>query len=344
MVQQYMRCLLVSRTSDKGFTILEMVVGIAMTLTVSALALAALSNAESGFSRDKNKIEGGQKLSSVLDIVGRDIIQAGEQINEPRFPVIKVEADGNRGSKIVVYRAVEEALSTCNNLPTTTRATVITVVMDTDNFTSNTSCNAATVTPPTATSYPIHPSNVTTWNNKNPTTANPIKFYLHNGSGYIQSINLTGITAPNTQNTLKKVDLTVDFTPGGTTGFPIKSTAYLVEKTQYLICDNSLIARVNNDDETNTQGSSCLKTGDRTVASNITRMDVKLSTASEELTNPTLFPRDASTSPVVTALNWRDLRGVTVTFTATNPDTNSSTPIVASGRFYPRNILSTNAE
>jgi type II secretory pathway pseudopilin PulG len=345
MAQQYMKWMLVSRTSNKGFTILEMIVGIAMTLTVSALALAALSNAESGFTKDKNKIEGGQKLSSVLDIVGRDIVQAGEQINEPKFPVIKVVDDGSRGSKIVIYRALEEALSTCNALPASTAATSITVVMDQINFTSNTSCNASTVTTPTATSYPIHPSNVTAWNSKNPATATPVKFYLHNGDGYILPINLTGITAPNTQISLKKVDLTTaSFTPAAGFDFPIKSTAYLVEKTQYLICDNTLIARVNNDDETNTPGTTCTKTGDRTIANNITRMDIKLSTAAEELTNPTLFPRAASTSPVVTALNWRDLRGVTVTIAATNPDANNPSSIVASGRFYPRNILSTNAQ
>jgi ribosomal protein L24 len=341
MAQRYMKWMLVSRTSDKGFTILEMMVGIAMTLTVSALALAALSNAESGFSKDKNKIEGGQKLSAVLDIVGRDIVQAGEQINEPKFPVIKIVADGVRGSKIVIYRATEEALSTCNALSTAAMVTSITVVMDTANFSSNTSCNASTVNPPVpATAYPIHPSNVTAWNNKSPTATTPVKFYLHDGIGYMQQVNLTGITAPTTQSTLKKVDLTTtSFTPGA--AFPIKSTAYLVEKTQYLICGNALISRVNNDDENDTPGTPCTKTGDRTIANNIIRMDIATPTATTPNPNPT--PSTNVAFPTGTQ-NWRDLRGVIITITVTNPDANTSSPIVASGRFYPRNILSTNAQ
>ncbi len=120
MVQEYMKWMRDSQTSGaKGFTVLEMMVGIAMTLAVSATALAALSNAERGFTRDKSRIEGGQKLSSVLDIIGRDIVQAGEEINDPGFPVIQVSPDGARGSSIIIYRGLESALSLCSTTPAT---------------------------------------------------------------------------------------------------------------------------------------------------------------------------------------------------------------------------------
>jgi prepilin-type N-terminal cleavage/methylation domain-containing protein len=361
MVQRYMKCLLVSRTLNKGFTLLEMMIGISMTVTVSALALTALSNAESGFTKDKNKIEGGQKLSSVLDIVGRDIVQAGEQVNEPRFPVIKVIPDGAKGSRIVVYRGLEEALSTCSTIPAGVPVASLSIGLAVTTST-NLSCNPATVPPAavTATSYPIYPDNVTAWKAKSPAPASPVKFLLHNGLGNLQEINLTAITPKNTSDTLQPLNLTVlPFTPA--VEFKEKSTAYIVEKTEYLICNNVLISRVNNIIEKDTDpgaSGSCTETGDQPIATNVTKMDIVISTATTAAPVPAdgtninfpcapaiPAPNPRGLCPVVTeTLDWRNLRGVTATITAANPDANLTPPLVASGRFYPRNILSTNAQ
>jgi hypothetical protein len=336
MAQQYMKWMLASRTSAKGFTILEMVVGIAMTLTVSALALAALSNAESGFSKDKNKIEGGQKLSSVLDIVGRDIVQAGEQVNEPKFPVVKVVPDGTKGSRLIVYRGVEEALSTCAAITASTSTSTLSVAStDATVRLANPACNS------NAASYS---ADVQDWvtkrtDTKNPTT-NQLPFILHNGQGDIERVILTGETNSNSYQT---VGLTVSpFTPS--VAFPVRSTAYLMEKREYLICGDELKVRVNGDisSEGNCSLASSAASPFQTIATKIKKMNVTVTTATTA--SPT--PADSlDTSFPTSDLNWRNLRGVSIKITAANPDTGGGgQDILASGRFYPRNILSTNAE
>jgi hypothetical protein len=336
MIQQYMKWMLVSRTSAKGFTILEMVVGIAMTLTVSALALAALSNAESGFSKDKNKIEGGQKLSSVLDIVGRDLVQAGEQVNEPKFPVIKVTPDGTKGSRLIIYRGTEEALSTCAAIAASTSTTTLSVA-STDSAVrlANPACTA------NAASYS---TDVQDWITKRTASANPtanqLPFILHDGQGNIERVVMTG---ESNSNSFQTVNLTTSaFTPS--VAFPIRSTAYLVEKREYLICGDELKVRVNGDisSEGNCSLASSAASPFQTIATKIKSINVTVSTATASNTTPV---NSLDSNFPTSTLNWRDLRGVSVKITASNPDTaGGGQDIFASGRFYPRNILSTNAE
>jgi hypothetical protein len=335
MAQQYMKWMLVSRTSVKGFTILEMMVGIAMTLTVSALALAALSNAESGFSKDKSKIEGGQKLSSVLDIVGRDIVQAGEQVNEPKFPVARIIPDPSKGSRLIVYRGLEEAISTCGAIVAGTPTSSISVASTNATVRlSNPSCSN--------TSSAAYSTEVQDWQDRRTATSNPtsnqLSFFLHDGLGNIQLVNLTGETNSPDYQTVGLA--TTSFTP--TVAFPIRSTAYVMEKREYLVCNNELKVRVNSSVE-----GSCLTTGTsadtvvspfKTIATNLKSLDIAVSTIAGDGIYNNSFP--------TSTLNWRDLRGISIKITALNPDNAGGTTsdIVASGRFYPRNILSTNAQ
>jgi type II secretory pathway pseudopilin PulG len=400
MGRLYMKWMLVLRTSNKGFTILEMMVGIAMTLTVSALALAALSNAERGFSQDKNKIEGGQKLSSVIDIVGREIVQAGEQINDPRFPVIKVTPDGVRGSRLIVYRGLEESLSLCS-ATATTDALTSGIATTTLSLTStipavqflNSSCivtptnlevtpatNPTTyveVTPATIppTYVRTYPTNVQAWRRRRMANGGKLPFFLHDGRGRIQLANLIGETpvtpAVPTPN-FDTIGLTIEgpvalssFIPN--VNYPNRSTLNLVEKREYLICGDELKVRVNNSlegscdkDDLVTLGSAdTLASPFKVVATNITSMNITLTTAVTPTSAPVNnlninFPCapaiPAGPQPLcpvpANTLDWRQLRGVTVAIMAPNPDVNavSATSIVASGRYYPRNILSTNAQ
>ncbi len=381
MGQQYMKCLRVSQTSDKGFTILEMMVGISMTLAVSGIALAALSNAERGFTKDKGKVEGGQKLSSVIDTIGREIVQAGEEINDPRFPVIKVTPDidpnplTNKGSRIIIYRGLEEALSLCSALPSTnalaTGATTTTLSLTSTN--SGVQLENSSCIPPATPTTPAYPSNVQDWIAKRTASNNPTPgqstFFLHDGQGNIQRLLLTGETKTSASG-LDTIGLTVSSNPTTPTAitslfnFPNRSTLNLVEKREYLICSNAgvneLKVRINNPNE-----GSCATTGTslgvsltdsatspfKTVATKINKMNITLTTA-DTATPPNITDRPDTIFPITgaTPVDWRDLRGVTVKITAPNPDTNADLMaadkrnIDASGRFYPRNILSTNAQ
>ncbi len=399
-----MKWMLVLRTSNKGFTILEMLVGISMTLTVSALALAALSNAERGFSQDKNKIEGGQKLSSVIDIVGREIVQAGEQINDPRFPVIKVTPDG-AGSRLIVYRGLEESLSLCSATATTnalTSGTATTTLSLTSTIPAVQFLNSSCIVTPTnlevspatnpityvevspATTPPTYvrtyPKNVQAWRRRRIANGGKLPFFLHDRQGRIQLANLIGET-PATPSVpvipvpdFNIIGLTIEdpvtlssFIPAN--NFPNRSTLNLVEKREYLICGTELKVRVNNslegrcekDDSVLPGSADTLISPFKVVATNITSMNITLTTAvtpTSSLVNntnidfpcaPAVVPAGPQPlCPVATdTLDWRQLRGVTVSIAAPNPDVNAAASvasIVASGRYYPRNILSTNAQ
>ena len=390
MGQQYMRCLLASRTSDKGFTILEMMVGMAMTLVVSGIALAALSNAERGFTKDKGKIEGGQKLSSVIDIIGRDIVQAGEQINDPRFPVIKVIPDGTKGSRIIIYQGLEEALSLCSAAPspplpatpvfalnagTTYTSLSLTAPATADGLevrTENPSCTPVptftpvtpATTPPTYTTTRTYPLNVQAWQTRRLAAGGQLPFYLHDTQGNIQLVTLTGETNASGFDTVGLT--TTSF--NSAFNFKNRSTANLLQKREYLICGlvgrRELKVRVNNNTEGNCSTTGALADSAaspfKTVATNVTSMNITLTTAASPTATATVDRVDANfpiaevaavgATPAVPPVDWRDLRGVTVRITAPNPDANADLMaaakqnINASGRFYPRNILSTNAQ
>jgi type II secretory pathway pseudopilin PulG len=390
-----MKWMLVSQTSNKGFTILEMMVGISMTLTVSALALAALSNAERGFSQDKSKIEGGQKLSSVIDIIGREIVQAGEQINDPRFPVIKVTPDGVRGSRLIVYRGLEESLSLCSTAPGTNALTALvpttTLPLTATNAQvqlENSSCiptptnlevspatnpityvevSPATVPPTYVRTYP---KNVQAWRARRIANGGRLPFFLHNGLGRIEPAVLVNETptspavpAPNFDN----IGLTIEGPVAGspfipTVNFQNRTTLNLVEKREYLICGDELKVRVNSPTEGNCVTPHSAASPFNVVATNITSMNITLSTVANAAAAPVNnsninFPCAATTVPATVPtpplcpvaannLDWRQLRGVTVDINTPNPDANAFSPtsIVVSGRYYPRNIMSTNAQ
>jgi prepilin-type N-terminal cleavage/methylation domain-containing protein len=368
MVPQYMKCLLVTRTSAKGFTLIEMIIGIALTVTVSGLALAALTNAERGFSKDKNVIEGGQKLSSVIDILGRDIVQAGEEINDPKFPVIQVATDSS-GARLTIYRGLAEALSLCSSLPTSNALTAGVSVdflplTSTNNgvMLENSACipTAVPTADPAAPLAPIpapeYPNNVKEWADNRTARGGSLQAFIHNGSGNIQAVTITNETDRTSFQGLGGMRVS-SFAPSS--NFPNRSTLNLVEKRQYLICGTNLKVRINDSFEDACRPTEIPDSADnaslRTIATNITRLDISTPTSSTTTTaadgSVTTNPADLSPSPNVAfppvngTKSWRNLRGVVVNVIARNPDidiNNYAPNISASGRFYPRNILSTN--
>ena len=71
--------------SDRGFTLIELIVGLSIMLIVSGLAMNALVEANAGFSKEKRNIESSQNMSAILEMIGNDIKQAGENISDNSF-------------------------------------------------------------------------------------------------------------------------------------------------------------------------------------------------------------------------------------------------------------------
>jgi type II secretory pathway pseudopilin PulG len=146
MAQKYTILKALIQTSNKGFTLIELLVGLVITFTITGLAFDAFINSSNTFRNDQRNIDNSQNLSAILEIVGNDIQQAGEQITEGTFPVVKIEpntdADGMSGSsKITIRRALSAPLTLCEG-NTTGTVTALKVTKHTD---SNPNCKSGTV-------------------------------------------------------------------------------------------------------------------------------------------------------------------------------------------------------
>lgn len=112
--------------SNRGFTLIELIVGLSIMLIVSGLAMNAFIQASTTFNKDKRSIDASQNMSVVLEMIGNDIKQSGENIGDGNFPTIEFKiadpvdpADANLmfgSSKITVRRALIGALTLCEKI------------------------------------------------------------------------------------------------------------------------------------------------------------------------------------------------------------------------------------
>jgi prepilin-type N-terminal cleavage/methylation domain-containing protein len=137
--------------SNKGFTLIELIVGLLIMVIVGGLAMSAFIGASNNFSDDKKNIDSSQNLSAVLEIIGNDVRQSGEQINEAIFPVIKIEVvpvgDVNNkpgSSKITIRRALTSSLTLCQNIAANNAISSNTLIVA-DNAQTNANCQVGTL-------------------------------------------------------------------------------------------------------------------------------------------------------------------------------------------------------
>jgi prepilin-type N-terminal cleavage/methylation domain-containing protein len=350
-------------TSQRGFTLVELIAGIALSLAVGGLALKALSTTQRGFAADRNNIENGQKLSSVLDIISSDIRQAGEQISESSFPVVQVINDGSKGSKLILYRAITEPLGLCQALPASIAATSIVTTSNNSSFNiTNPSCtpeSTGTSPDPAKAKCDNYPNKQQEWCK---IRFNVVKMpgILHNLSGTLQPFVYTSETPDdyNKTNSSKNiVSITTDsFTP--TVNFPVNSTAYIIEKRAYLICNNQLKVWINATDTDSCPATEPVAIDPtrpfrsfQTIATNVEKMDIitSIRTPAATSTDPDVVSSLTANSAFPTATEtWQSIQGLNIKLRTTHPEgksfsslsTQEQEKLVVEGKFYPRNIMS----
>ncbi|WP_310484575.1 hypothetical protein, partial [Chamaesiphon sp. VAR_48_metabat_403] len=126
-------------------------------IIISGLALNAFIEASNSFNKDKVNIDSAQKLSTVLELIGNEVRQSGEQINDARFPVIEIEPNTDAGSmvgssKITIRKSLSVALTLCGNVAPTPTTLIVT-----DDTRSENNCKVgtpSTTTLPTTISRP----------------------------------------------------------------------------------------------------------------------------------------------------------------------------------------------
>jgi prepilin-type N-terminal cleavage/methylation domain-containing protein len=149
MAQKYTILKVLIQTSNKGFTLIELLVGLVITFIITGLAFDAFINSSNTFRNDQRNIDNSQNLSAILEIVGNDIQQSGEQITEATFPVVTIEkipttdtVNMPGSSKITVRRALASPLTLCADTTATTAITSLVVTQDSN---SNANCKSGPV-------------------------------------------------------------------------------------------------------------------------------------------------------------------------------------------------------
>ncbi len=144
----------INKTS-KGFTLIELIVGLSILLIVGGLAISALVQASIDFNKDKKSIDASQSVSAILEIIGNDIKQSGENINDRNFPTIEfnvataAETTLKTGSsKIIVRRALTDPLTLCESIAANADPTARTSIVVADNtpatVTASANCDVGT--------------------------------------------------------------------------------------------------------------------------------------------------------------------------------------------------------
>jgi prepilin-type N-terminal cleavage/methylation domain-containing protein len=362
-----------------GFTLIELIVSMSVTAIVAGFALQAIVQTQASFNTDQKKVQNSQKISSVLEIVGRDIRQAGEQIIDPSFPIIRVRPRSSGGSSIVIYRAVSESVPICRDYASNTTMTEFFFATDkktsaastTDGNAGKAYCTVETTAVTGTDTFPTKQQSGWIGLRSVATSTKMLGMFSRTGNSNMvipfvytdesKPVNYTGGTL-NLRIAIES--LTLSATP--LQEVKIGDTAYLVEKKEYLVCNNELKVRINSIVEGDssyaclTPNATTDPTGVlETIATNIEKLDIKMTTrlvATEDAPSPAAEVQGSNAAfPITTSgseRGWQNIQSISIRIksvdplnrTVTAPYNDADKKIVESltseGNFYPRNVSS----
>jgi prepilin-type N-terminal cleavage/methylation domain-containing protein len=141
------------QNSSKGFTLIELIFGLLIMSLIGTLALNAFIGASTDFNKDKRNIDSSQNLSAILEMIGNDIKESGEKINDPTFPTIefKLATVSDTGlmlgsSKVIIRKAVSDSLTLCQDIASGTAPSSLTTLLVADSSAGNSNCDVGTQT------------------------------------------------------------------------------------------------------------------------------------------------------------------------------------------------------
>jgi prepilin-type N-terminal cleavage/methylation domain-containing protein len=145
------------QSSDKGFTLIELIFGLLIMLLVGGFAMNAFIQASSTFNKDKKNIDSSQNLSAIMELIGNDIKQSGEQIPDGKFPAVTIESGGTGtmpgSSKVTIRRALAAPLTLCEDINDGSSNTQL--IVTNDSLTTQPNCKTGTTV---STTSPFRPT------------------------------------------------------------------------------------------------------------------------------------------------------------------------------------------
>ncbi len=118
MVKQFILLKQFTQSSNKGFTLLELLVTLVVASVITGLALKLIVDQRQLFLNDQSRTQVNQNLRASLDLVGTDIKQAGERLTTSALPVVQVfnGASGASDQLILQRLIVAETLPVCQTV------------------------------------------------------------------------------------------------------------------------------------------------------------------------------------------------------------------------------------
>lgn len=130
MVKQFIQLKLSIHDSNKGFTLLELLIALVIASILVSLSLKLIVDQRELFVKDQNRTQINQNLRAAIDLVGTDIKQTGERlVGNTRFPVVRVIDGVGLGTplsdELVIQRKIiAQELPVCANV-TGAQSTII---------------------------------------------------------------------------------------------------------------------------------------------------------------------------------------------------------------------------
>lgn len=113
MVNQFIRWKRFIRASNKGFTLLELIVTLLVASILLGVSLSFIVDQRKLFVDDKDRTQINQNLRAAIDLVGTDIKQAGERIfGIAELPVVRV-IDGTSDELFLQRLVITQVLPVC---------------------------------------------------------------------------------------------------------------------------------------------------------------------------------------------------------------------------------------
>jgi prepilin-type N-terminal cleavage/methylation domain-containing protein len=247
------------QSSDKGFTLIELIFGLLIMLLVGGFAMNAFIQASGTFNKDKKNIDSSQNLSAIMELIGNDIKQSGEQINDNRFPVVTIEPGGTGtmagSSKVTIRRALTSPLTLCEAISDASNNSAL-VVADNNVTTSSANCSVGTTVSTTTPSVITRPptlretrdyrckldninadysSTTSDFCAGSTNTTESVLAAVSDQNGNIRTFRYVNDTE-NTANTKYSIDISPSLSNTTTTSTPISSsTSYTISSPVYLI-------------------------------------------------------------------------------------------------------------
>ncbi len=295
------------KSSNSGFTLLELTVAIAVTTTILGIALSITLAARRVVTTDERRVRINQTLRSSMDLLGIDLRGAGERLPED-FPAIEVVngEDGAPDTLILRRNMLDEVLPLCGELVEGTTDEEVQVADD------------GADPPPGCEPLPDEdgdgwPDNIGIWRDYRDANGGAVPVYVYNPVGdYGEWFSLDGDGETNSWLHKGNDDPWLQ-----TYEVDQQGRIYMLEQRTYRLNDGLLQFTLNTDTATPVNVSANL-------------LDFQVRVIVDGAAQDELQPEQ----------NWADLEALEIALTVRNEAGGEPMTRSLTTRFFPRNILS----